>query len=55
MGIPGVLAIIFGIIGYQQVAQTGTENSGKGLAIAGMICGGVGTALAFLYFIGARW
>src|SRR6478752_1602391 len=32
-----LLAIIFGIVGYNQVNKTGTEGGGKGMAIAGMI------------------
>lgn len=54
LGIPGILAIILGIIGYQQVSQTGAENAGKGLAIAGIICGTIGSILALMYFVG-RW
>ena len=44
--IPSILAIIFGVVGYNQVAKMNTESSGKGMAIAGMICGGVGVLLA---------
>ena len=43
---PPILAIVFGIIGYNQVLQSGTEGGGKGMAIAGIICGGVGCMLA---------
>jgi DNA-directed RNA polymerase subunit RPC12/RpoP len=39
--IPAILAIIFGIIGLNQVSD-GREGGGKGLAIAGIICGGIG-------------
>jgi hypothetical protein len=48
----GALAIIFGAIGYNQVASTGDEGTGggKGMAVAGMVCGGV-SLLAFLYYI----
>jgi DNA-directed RNA polymerase subunit RPC12/RpoP len=45
--IPAVLAVVFGIIGYNQVTKSGSEGGGKGMAIAGMICGGVGCMLAF--------
>ena len=44
--IPPILAIIFGIIGYNQVTKSGAEGSGKGMAIAGMICGVIGSGLA---------
>jgi DNA-directed RNA polymerase subunit RPC12/RpoP len=37
--IPAVLAVIFGIIGYNQVSKSGAEGGGKGMAIAGVICG----------------
>ncbi len=49
--IPPVLAIIFGIIGYNQVTRAGGERGGKGMAIAGMICGGVGCLLAFYWIV----
>jgi DNA-directed RNA polymerase subunit RPC12/RpoP len=40
-----VLAIVFGVIGYNQVARTGVEGGGKGMAIAGIICGTIGLIL----------
>ena len=40
--IPPLLAIIFGIIGYNQVARSGAEGGGKGMAIAGIIMGVLG-------------
>jgi hypothetical protein len=40
--IPPVLAVIFGIIGYNQVSKGGEGGSGKGMAIAGIICGAIG-------------
>ncbi len=47
---PGVLAIIFGIIGFQQVnkAGDGGKGGGKGLAVAGIVCGGIGATLGLL-------
>jgi DNA-directed RNA polymerase subunit RPC12/RpoP len=50
--VPGALAIIFGAIGYNQVASTGDDGAGggKGMAVAGMVCGGI-SLLAFLYYI----
>ena len=41
-----ILAVIFGIVGYNQVSASGNERSGKGMAIAGIICGTVGGLLA---------
>ena len=46
--IPGILAIIFGIIGYNQVTKAGGERGGKGMAIAGIICGVIGCLLFVL-------
>jgi DNA-directed RNA polymerase subunit RPC12/RpoP len=45
-----LLAVIFGVIGFNQVAKTGTEGGGKGMAIAGIICGVVGCLLAFWFY-----
>ncbi|MBC8105157.1 MAG: DUF4190 domain-containing protein [Anaerolineae bacterium] len=48
--VPSILALIFGIIGYKQVADSGAEGGGKGIAIAGMICGGIGLIVSgFIY------
>jgi hypothetical protein len=41
-GIIPLLAIIFGVIGYNQVTRGGLEGAGKGMAIAGIVCGVVG-------------
>src|SRR5665213_974072 len=41
--VPPVLAIVFGIIGYNQVSKSGVESGGKGMAIAGIVCGVIGT------------
>jgi phage FluMu protein Com len=51
MVIPPVLAIIFGIIGYNQVVASGAHNAGKGMAIAGIICGAIGSMLALMVFL----
>lgn len=48
-GITPLLAIIFGIIGYNQVSASGVESSGKGMAIAGIACGGIGAVLFMLF------
>ena len=42
MIMPPVLAIIFGIIGYNQVNKAGIQGGGKGMSIAGVICGSIG-------------
>jgi DNA-directed RNA polymerase subunit RPC12/RpoP len=45
-GIPAVLAIVFGIIGYNQVSKSGAEGGGKGMAIAGIVLGIIGCIIA---------
>jgi DNA-directed RNA polymerase subunit RPC12/RpoP len=40
--LPSILAIIFGVIGLNQIAKGGESGGGKGMAIAGIICGCVG-------------
>lgn len=50
--IPSVLAIIFGIIGYSQVSRNGEGGSGKGMAIAGMICGGISAVIGLVAMMG---
>lgn len=42
--IPSLLAIVLGIIGYNQ--SGGGESSGRGMAIAGMVTGGIGAFVA---------
>jgi hypothetical protein len=37
-----VLAVIFGILGYNQVKDSTGQGGGKGMAIAGIICGAIG-------------
>jgi len=49
--IPAALAIIFGIIGYNQVTKNGGEGGGKGMAIAGMVCGGISVLFFILYVL----
>jgi DNA-directed RNA polymerase subunit RPC12/RpoP len=46
--LPGILAIIFGIVGYSQVTTRGGEGGGKGMAIAGIICGAIGLGIFLL-------
>jgi hypothetical protein len=46
LGIPSLLALIFGIIGYNQVTRAGGEGGGKGMAIAGIVLGIVGLIIA---------
>jgi hypothetical protein len=50
--LPPVLAVIFGIVGYNQVSKSGSEGSGKGMAIAGIVCGAIGCAIAAYSYLG---
>jgi DNA-directed RNA polymerase subunit RPC12/RpoP len=43
-----VLAIVFGIIGWSQVSKNEGEGGGKGMAIAGIICGAIGCFIALI-------
>src|SRR5437764_10692208 len=49
--VPGILAIIFGVIGYNQVTKSGGEGGGKGMAIAGIICGVIGMGIAVVSWL----
>jgi DNA-directed RNA polymerase subunit RPC12/RpoP len=49
IGIFSVLAIVLGIIGYNQAHKSGVEG-GKGLAVAGIVCGVAGGVLSVIYF-----
>jgi DNA-directed RNA polymerase subunit RPC12/RpoP len=46
--LPPILAIVFGVIGYNQVTKSGAEGSGKGMAIAGIVCGLVGCGIGLI-------
>jgi ribosomal protein L40E len=50
--IPSLLAIIFGIVGLGQVASVESPNrGGRGMAIAGIVCGAIGCLIAAIYFL----
>ena len=46
--IAGILAIVFGFLGMKKANETGT---GKGMSIAGIVLGIVGTVLSIILFI----
>lgn len=46
-----ILAVIFGIVGYNQVSKTSSEGGGRGMAIAGMICGAIGCLMALWMYV----
>lgn len=43
-----ILAVVFGYIGKSQIDRSGGRESGRGFAIAGIVLGWVGIALALL-------
>lgn len=45
-----ILAVVFGHIGLSQISRTGAP--GRGFAIAGLVTGYIGIALAVLWLIG---
>jgi len=47
--IPSLLAIIFGIVALSQIAKSGGEGGGKGMAVAGIVCGAGGLGLGLLW------
>lgn len=47
-----VLAVIFGIIGFAQISRNEGEGGGRGMAIAGIVCGVIGCFFAMLYYVG---
>ena len=49
-----VASLVLGIIGYNQVSKSGEGGSGRGMAIAGMICGGLGLVFGLLTYAN-RW
>ncbi len=49
--VPSLLAILFGLIGLTQASKSGVEGGGKGLAIAGIICGVIGCFSGAVYFM----
>ena len=45
-----VLAIIFGVIALNQIGAANSEGGGKGLAIAGIVCAGIGLLVAAAFW-----
>lgn len=46
--VPGIAAVILGIVALNQIKTT--QQSGKGMAIAGIATGGVGVAIVVIFF-----
>ncbi len=51
LDIPGILAIIFGIVGMKQCTQK--NMGGRGMAIAGLVLGIIASAIYFIVLIAA--
>lgn len=50
--IPAMLAVIFGIVGLKQVASMDSATrGGKGMAIAGIVCGGIGCLIGAAFIL----
>jgi DNA-directed RNA polymerase subunit RPC12/RpoP len=46
--LPSVLAIIFGVIGLNQVSKGTEGGGGRGMAIAGIVCGAIGGLIGIM-------
>ena len=44
--VPSILGIVFGVIGKSRVDKSGGRLQGRGMALAGIICGSIGVVLA---------
>ena len=51
MVVPPILAIVFGIQGWNQVRKAGESGRGAGLAIAGIVMGGIGLFTALYVYV----
>ena len=41
----GIIGVVFGILGVKRVNESGGMKTGRGMGIAGAICGGIALAL----------
>lgn len=49
---PALLAVIFGVVGLRQIANVESPNrSGRGMAIAGIVCGSLGCVFASIVYL----
>src|SRR5688500_3287022 len=46
-----LMAIVFGVIGLNQVSKSGNDGGGRGMAIAGIVCGAIGTFIALISWL----
>jgi DNA-directed RNA polymerase subunit RPC12/RpoP len=50
--VPSLLAVIFGVVGLRQVANLESPNrGGRGMAIAGIVCGSIGLLFASIIYL----
>jgi len=49
--VPAILGLIFGIIGKNKVEKSGGALKGRGMALAGAICGAVAIVLFILWIV----
>ena len=47
----GVLGVVFGLIAMRRIRDSGGALTGRGMALAGAICGGVALALFLIYIV----
>jgi Domain of unknown function (DUF4190)/zinc-ribbon domain len=50
-GLGSILAIIFGYIGKRQIDESRGAQSGRGMAVAGIVLGWIGTVLAVVFVV----
>lgn len=50
-GLGSILAIIFGYIGKRQIDESQGGQSGRGMAVAGIVLGWIGTVLAVVFVV----
>jgi hypothetical protein len=46
-----ILALIFGYVGKSQIERSGGQQSGRGMAIAGIVLGWIGVAILVLFIV----
>ena len=49
--VPAILGVIFGVIGKKRVEQSGGALQGRGMALAGAICGAVAIGLFLIWMV----
>src|SRR5438067_2278316 len=50
-GIGSILAVIFGYVGRGQIDRSGGTQSGRGLAIAGIVLGWIGIGILAIFIV----